>query len=200
MEIISTQCCGLNEIHNLSAYDTRSEEAMLAFCEGQLEHNNKYKKEIASVKNAICTHFFFTAAVQPKEIVDEDKVAKSNYGQAFADFIIKNKLGVVGSTPATVNTAWHPDHSVKAWFWTPDFNNLRHWYVKRRGPRMIKRLQESIVEISANLSRTKSMLATINPSNYLYKHYADSVVQYERNLVEAKKDLALAEKQFEKEE
>jgi hypothetical protein len=197
MDIISTKCCGVNEIHGLKEYPNDPEKAMLDFCENQLESNNKFHRETASVKNAICTHYFFTGAVYDRDLTADGGVKDEHYGRAFANFIKKNKFGVVMESPCEINKAWHPDHSTVMWMWTPNFNNLRAWYVKLRGDRMIKRLKDSIPEAEGRIARCSQALKNMGSTHYLRSVYETNLKNAEKDLAEAKKALAIAEKQKE---
>lgn len=202
MEIVSTKCCGINEIDKLGEHNT-PEGAMLSFCESQLETNNKFVnpsgvKEAAGTKNAICTHYFFTGAVYPKDLTASGRVRKDHYGVAFAKFITDNDMGTVIETPCAVNEAWHPDHSVMAWMWTPNFNAVRAWYVDRRGERMLKRLEQSVVEIRSKVSYAEANLKQVSAGHYLYDHYKKTLANYRKDLKEAEVALEKVQKKTKK--
>lgn len=194
MNIRSTKCCGLNEIDGLNGYNN-PEDALIAFCESQMESNNKYNSEVASVKSAICSHYFFTAAVMPSEIKKDGGISVSNYGIAFARYIQTHDLGTVVATPCVINEAWHPDHSVMAWLWTPDYLKLRSWYVNRRGGRMVQRLTTIVSDLQTRLKTAESAFNRCKKGHYLYAHYETQVKMLKDNLLKAEKDLKKAKKE-----
>lgn len=189
MMILSTKSCGLNEIHNLSTYGKKADKAMLAFCENQLESNNKFNTEVAYVKDAVCTHYFFSAAVRPEEIGKNGKVSADNYGEAFAKFIRDNDFGNVVETKPVINAAWHPDRSSKVWVWTPNITTLRTWYCQQRGERMRQRLIDCIAETRLKLEQAKTSLKRLDAGHYLRDHYNNLVTQYKGSLENAEQSL-----------
>lgn len=197
MEILSSKCCGVNEIHRLSQYASNAEAAMLAFCENQLENNNKFGKEVSSVKNAICTHYFFTGAVYSTDLTKSGEVSASHYGKAFANYITQHRLGVVMESPCEVNRAWHPDHSTIVWMWTPNYERLRDWYVERAGARMVARLKDSLQEATDRVSVYEQTLKNVSKSHYLYDSYTENLKRAQKTLADVKKALAAVQKKAE---
>ena|SRR3990167_9141073 len=106
IEIIDTACCGLLEIDGLSHYNN-SKEAMLDVChELELKYNSKPN----------CAFLLFTGVV------------KDEYGQKFAEYIRKHKLGTVKAGGESYNP--NSTHIINAWLWKVDGQRLKQWYVK----------------------------------------------------------------------
>lgn len=135
MNLKDTGCCGTKEITGLSTHKT-VEEAMKAFCTPLFE---KGTGNWGYYAKTVYTFYIFTAAVYSKE--DRDKYVKQHpgyahsynlYGHNFAKFIRAKKLGKVWTSAALVNVAFHPDHKVKVWLWSPDKVALKAWWEQNK--------------------------------------------------------------------
>jgi hypothetical protein len=125
------ECCALDELTDLTDYSQdppTPEYSMFTLCRAR---SNVYKKgKLYPFPGTI----IFTGVIAYK-----GTGVKPTYGQRFARFITRNKLGtVVGGKPA-YNRINHPSHLVRTWVWNPDQRALEEWFkeaLKRRNGEM----------------------------------------------------------------
>lgn len=134
MQFASTNCCGIQEIICLSD-SVSPDEAMQSFCSKTLGTTRAVLyKGMKGRHNTIYSFYMFTAALPGPRTPKDDYTNHyyRPYGDDFAKFIKLHKLGKVTTLPAKVNEAFHPDHQVKAWIWSPNKDSLAKWWQERQ--------------------------------------------------------------------
>lgn len=124
MELTRMECCAFHEIKDLSEHGNAA-DAMAAFLnivetnECDDDYNMKPRLDLGAF-------YVFTAMVKC------DGVAlRHRYGHDFAEFIRKNKLGVLKETQTRFNRQNEPTHQIHGWIWTPSLRNLtKYWKEK----------------------------------------------------------------------
>ena len=111
-------CCAFNEIRDLQSVRT-AEAAMIAFY--QQVRLSPWGGDFALNLGAF---YIFTAVVTIK---GSGKPCRP-YGQEFANYIIKNKLGSLQKTVIRLNRKNEPGHAVRGWIWAPSKANMHAWY------------------------------------------------------------------------
>lgn len=135
IEIQDMLCCAAIEINGLDEFKGDSKKAMLDFCVNYDNYDDYYGTTGFSDPGAFV---IFTGIVK----IDDNKYDNhskdpyreygTSYGQSFADFIVKNKLGQVVRSVARRNRVNHPNHFVRVWVWAPNYTNLRKWYKENK--------------------------------------------------------------------
>ena len=115
MQLVQMGCCAFNEIRDLHSHRGAS-SAMKAFCQ-QTFTQFGFRK--------IGAFYIFTAVVKS---TSSDRYGVGKYGDNFAAFIAKNKLGNVTPTMVRTNRRNAPSHHVKGWVWAPNEKNLKAWW------------------------------------------------------------------------
>lgn|SRR3990167_3287547 len=127
MIAVQMGCCAFNEIRGLSD-SPNATEAMRAFC----------RQVLATAFGQITpgAFFIFTAVIGTKDSRSPRGLRKPRrlYGDQFAAFIKKNKLGDVVVTMDRFNRKNVPTHMIRGWVWAPSEKNLRAWWRKNGGP------------------------------------------------------------------
>jgi hypothetical protein len=130
MEIATTKCCAIMEIHNLSVHAT-PEEAMDEFCKLNIVTVPLFGPA-RNIPNAgsIYAFYLFTAACNK----DGGPLYSSGkaYGKEFANFIKTNGLGKVWESPVKHNKVFHETHHNQIWIWDVDHDALKTWWSKRK--------------------------------------------------------------------
>jgi hypothetical protein len=166
------RCCGIKEINGLSYY-TNAKSAMLGFCSviypNPKENDAKWKRacEQAEKENIPYYHPGFTGpqttgaiyegteqyskfrfaifseAIHPVYHGEGRKGWPYQYGQMFAKFIEKNKLG---SLTTTDNHELNPNSGslVKVWVWGIDHDALKAWYEKEN-PSWVQKPMSAVI-------------------------------------------------------
>lgn len=120
MQLVQMGCCAFNEVRDLHSH-RGAPSAMKAFCQ-QTFTQFAYRR--------IGAFYIFTALVKT---TDGTRYAVGTYGDSFANFIIKNKLGDVIPTMVRANRRNAPRHHVKGWVWAPNEKNLKAWWKNNGG-------------------------------------------------------------------
>lgn len=116
MRVNETSCCGLREISGLSEHRTPA-IAMQAFCRFSLGLDYNYNGRLG--RTLEFSHAVFTAAT-----------GKNDYGEKFAAFILRNKLGTV--TPSQRRNNPNSGNPLKVWVWTLHQTNVKKWAQKHQ--------------------------------------------------------------------
>ncbi len=129
MEInTNTMCCATAEIHELSEHDS-PEDAMRAFIEETCYYSNFDKYPAVHLTKAhpqnVSAFYYFTGIMAYR-----GSKSKETYGQEFAAFIKKEKLGSVNFGGKAYNRMNNPDHLIGVWVWRPSLRGLNA-YIKR---------------------------------------------------------------------
>lgn len=195
IQTYDTHCCGIREIGAISTASLDAQDAL----------NQLIEKELAGVSyggwlpsnqagTKIYSHYLFTAAVYP-ETTKRARMFQP-YGDEFAALIEQLGLGTVISTPAVVNGAFHPDHSVKAYIWTVNQEALVA-YGKKNCPLINYRKIER--EIKSNLTSIASYREYLadpkrsgQPGGYYFEEYTTAIKRLEAKNVVLKEQLAAA--------
>ena len=98
-------CCGVREIDGLRLFGVR-----------------KSMKDIAPDILHGCAFVIFTG------VVSENVSENAQYGQRFAKYIIKNRLGEVTASPRRLNP--NSQNMLAVWIWTVDHEALARWVVR----------------------------------------------------------------------
>ena len=112
------QCCGVKEIHGLSTHKT-PEEAFRYF--GMLTTNKKALDCYTCLPTDVTEpweKFRYVMFTQAKKSTD--------YGERFAAFLAKKRLGDLLETGFHVNPS--ADNNLKVWIWTVDWRCVRQWF------------------------------------------------------------------------
>lgn len=162
MNFASTNCCGIQEITNLSM-STSPEDALTTFCTKVFGSARKvvYKSQPARPQT-IYSFYLFTAAVA-KDAASAIGYYRP-YGKAFADFLKTQKLGKVSTLPAKFNLAFHPEHKVQAWIWSPNKQALEKWWTLRQAQLKADKLAVEAAEharIAAALAKAQAINAAL---------------------------------------
>ena len=128
----NTQCCALEEIYGLIDYSD-PKKAMKSFCEGLKCYGSDTLRDPGAL-------LLFTGVEKTKDATEDDldidygadDYEPTGYAQAFADFIKKEKLGVVVKGPAAYNRVNHPTHYVRPFFWKPNYKALCAWWKENK--------------------------------------------------------------------
>ena len=120
MQVVQMGCCAFNEIRGLSQHRTPA-TAMKEFCRQALGTPFGRTKPGA--------FYLFTAVIASK--AGDGLVG--TYGDRFAAFIKKNKLGAVIPTMDRFNRRNVPGHLIRGWVWAPSEKAIREWWKKNRG-------------------------------------------------------------------
>jgi hypothetical protein len=127
MEVYSTHCCAIEEIHRLSDHP-KSEDALrkiLATMIGCYPPNSTLEVYYRSIP----AFLWFSGVIECKEgRLPVIGGTNFTYGPNFAEFLRKNKLGTVTSGPSQWNRVNHPNHKVKMWVWQPDPKRVVAWW------------------------------------------------------------------------
>lgn len=137
MEIRSMGCCGVREIAGLK-YLTGRDGMIKVLCGDKTSWSGSYYGGILSSLTVAPTclgQFIFTEADVPG--------INYNYGQQFAAFIRKNKLGSVTKSRKTANNPNHPTHKITVWIWSPDCKRLWSWWEKTKEYKAIQKAREA---------------------------------------------------------
>lgn len=122
----SLACCAIKEIDGLDEGYT-AEQVMADFCKNNLDKFNPWRGlESAAKSKTLCTFYLFTAEINAKDHV-------LPYGTRLSKFIRDNDLGEVISTKSMISRVYHPDHSVRAWIWSPNVAALTSWWKTNKG-------------------------------------------------------------------
>lgn len=116
--IKSTTCCGLVEFENIS--HSRNPEEILR----SVGRDFNLKSSMFSTWRAPLAIF---TGVTKRVVPDHASGRTDNYGQEFADYIIKNGLGSVVESHE-VRNHWN---LIKVWVWEIDNNALECWFDER---------------------------------------------------------------------
>ena len=100
----SEMCCGVHQIMDLG--HSKTPEIALRYIKGQLR-----------------LPFVVFSGVTKRIHPDHSSSRMDNYGQAFASFLKKKKLGRVTSSLSRVNP--NSNNTIKVWVWEPDYKALR---------------------------------------------------------------------------
>lgn len=131
MELEHTQCCAVEEIADLS-YHSTPEEAMTEFIEAIKEaSDDRCDSNDPLLSMEVPGLITFTGVVRCRH---KDRDCKTGYGEAFAAFIRKNRLGTVTASAMRPNRINHPEHTVRLWVWAPSPRNLVRWDARSRQP------------------------------------------------------------------
>ena len=140
MKFNNTKTCAIQEIYDLRYHKT-PEEAMEAFCKSELNEPETFVGWRLQPKTLYSFYMFSSGVPKPdgtskdaKEYCENGGGFKplGNYGTDFANFIVKNDLGVVTASNVVVNKAFHKDHANQVWLWSPDRETLMKWYQSRK--------------------------------------------------------------------
>ena len=133
MNLANTGCCAVTEITDLSDHKL-APDAMKAFCEevvGNWERNAWPIRVVAKDEPLHLGGFYiFTGVVEQKERTGKGR--RPTYGQNFAAFIRRHRLGHLTESVAVSNRLHHPNHLVKVWVWSPAPRNLNRWWKDHR--------------------------------------------------------------------
>jgi len=124
LEFFDSQSCAIQEIHKVKSFQDDPKGAMISFCKSNLGRPVVWKVVDPSgndkgANGALYSFYYFSSAIYKSKV---------SYGEQFADFILKNKLGKLVTTPALTNLAYHPDHANQIWIWMPDVPALNAWW------------------------------------------------------------------------
>lgn len=122
VSIHGTQCCAVVELANISSVD------------GPLDILRSVTKDLCSYTPPSCgsphpPQFVTFTGVTKRRTSDHASGRFDNYGQAFADFLVKNGLGSVIVSEERHNFT---GNSVKIWVWHPDYDKLQPFLVKNQ--------------------------------------------------------------------
>ena len=119
---LSSCCCD-----ELCGLDGQPKTVMLKFCRLVFDAPPRTRWYVAPSTKHLHTrpHYVFHDGVY------NNKSAESNGGK-FAAFILKHKLGLIGTTVPATNKMTHPDRQAQAWIWTPDEDALFKWYTAHK--------------------------------------------------------------------
>lgn len=116
LSIISSDCCGMDYIHGISAYQNNSAEAMREFL-FRVGSQNRYS---GRQSYRLVGLYVFTGVVKRRLRSD-----RPTYGQQFANFIKKHKLGNVTEGAQRLNP--NSGNTIQAWIWAPSQAGLKKW-------------------------------------------------------------------------
>lgn len=132
MELIPTQCCGVEEIHDLSSHST-AEETMMGLCDALTYdgyNDREYRHGSSHSGDLIIPGLItFTGVVGYTDVTR----ANVTYGPNFAAYIKRHKLGQVTCSSISTNRVNHPTHKIRLWVWKPSISGLIKWW-KKHGP------------------------------------------------------------------
>lgn len=116
-------CCGVSEIQGLNGY-TSAAEAMKDLCRTNF---NKYSKTVHLTGAFVV---FSTVEAIPK---NEDNYEEYVFtiGEAFAKYIVKNRLGVVKDCGKRINR--NSSNTLHVWVWSPHMKVLNLWWTRHKG-------------------------------------------------------------------
>lgn len=133
LEFYDSRSCAIQEIHKLAEFQNDPKGAMISFCRANLGRPVVWKIVDPSgndkgANGALFTFYYFSSPVYR---------GQENYGEQFARFIEKEKLGKIVTTPALLNKAYHPDHANQVWIWMPDVTALNTWWKANQPKRRV---------------------------------------------------------------
>jgi hypothetical protein len=118
-----TKCCGVLEIDDLSTCST-PEKALIGIAQALrtgYTHRWGFVDESGDMKYNFPVPFVTFTGVVKRKINDHASGRKDNYGQAFADYLESNELGLVLDSYERKN--W-TGNTIKLWIWHPDYDKL----------------------------------------------------------------------------
>jgi hypothetical protein len=117
MNLKDTGTCAVKEICNLA--NRGAKDNMADFCRISLKGPVRYYNMASRSQSLFCFYLFTSG--------------EGTYGMEFARFIRRHKLGPVIGTAPVKNKAYHPDHSNRAWLWSPNRDALAVWWKENTG-------------------------------------------------------------------
>ena len=126
LQIRSTSCCGMREIEDIGGSGKTAAEALREFCTnlpalydyGKRSPGGEFKLTGREISFSLVV---FTGVVK-RNRGDSSSEREDNYGEAFADLLAAEKLGVVLPSAAGVNP--NTGNTIQAWVWTVDRDEL----------------------------------------------------------------------------
>lgn len=120
----STGSCAATCIHSLGTH-SNPQEAMIAFCQMQLG--------TSSYDQMLYPNYIFIAGPEDPGFGHSSR-SWGRYGTEFAEFIVANGLGGIGTGGQVENKKFHAGCKCQAWVWTPDQDAVKAWWKKNQPP------------------------------------------------------------------
>lgn len=117
MNLRTMSCCGMRDLSGLSAHRT-AKDAMIEFVRTSCPNASYYNwdtRKCEKLRRLNFSHVIFSEA--------NDELYR--YGESFATYIRRNKLGTVIASERRVNP--NSGNRVKFWVWTLHKQNLVNW-------------------------------------------------------------------------
>lgn len=114
MQLCNTQCCGMRELDCVGGRDLTAEQALEKFLQVlpyRIDYGDPERRRVAVLQFALVT---FTGVVR-RVRQDHYSDRKDDYGQAFADLVVREGLGEVVAGPEAVNP--NTGNTVRCWIW-----------------------------------------------------------------------------------
>lgn len=126
MEISTTKCCAIMEIHNLGSHAT-PEAAMVEFCKLTIVSQPVFgTARNVPLTGSMYAFYLFTAACNSSG--GPLRGYTRAYGKEFSEFIKEKELGKIWASPVKRNEVFHTDHCNQVWVWDVDNTALRAWW------------------------------------------------------------------------
>ena len=143
MELNNLRCCGVKEITGLS-YTESATKAIRQF--GDLTYYRQVKQYLGSGHSetvpAPMENFRYVMFTQANATG-----GTATYGDRFAAFIQKHKLGALIETPYNMNP--NSGNNVKVWLWTVDHPRVKALLAKLRKEPVVDMAEQVIAEAAA---------------------------------------------------
>jgi len=166
LEVSSTRCCAMNQIHNLHHHLINGKDGKMVFdgkgalkkifgvwLDSKLRYAPKTDSSDYRIHRHCSGHYIFAGVINLTGDLERERkspgCADLTYGPKFAAFIKRNKLGTLASSLPEINRINHPEHTVKVWVWTPDPDALAKWFEKEVFPEELVRMEKERVEMLA---------------------------------------------------
>lgn len=123
MTLKQMSCCGMRDLSGLSDHET-PKEAMVAFVLTSCPRVSRYNwdaRKCEKLRQLNFSHVIFSEANNEHR----------RYGENFATYIRRNKLGTVVASERRVNP--NSGNQVKFWVWTLNKHNLVDWANRNTG-------------------------------------------------------------------
>jgi hypothetical protein len=128
---IGTYCCGSCAIGSLESIGqhANAEEVFSIFCQSQLGIPDRYTPNKQYAK--LITFYIFCAGPETPKEQGGNHHSKDHwpkYGTEFAQFLIDNNLGMVGTLGARENVKHHKGFTAQLWMWAPNQEACESWW------------------------------------------------------------------------
>lgn len=103
------------------------------FCEHELGKRTAFRDTYPKLT---CFYIFCAGPEVPSTAPNGSHHSKDHwprYGTELAEYIVKHKLGEIGTVSPKLNAKHHPTTTAQVWIWSPDQEAVEAWWNKLQG-------------------------------------------------------------------